>query len=135
MMRQLLIPICLLAGAMAAHAGDYDYLVVEETTGATTVFVSDGLTLTYSSSALSVQPASGSSSSFALTALSKMYFSSSATGISALNATAGEAPVRVYSQGGISLGEFASAAEAARRLPKGAYVMKGKERTVQMMIR
>lgn len=120
--------------AAVAQAGDFDYLVIEDQQSATTVFVSDGLTLTYDDAALTVQPVAGDSQTFQLSALKKMFFSnSSATGIESLNATASGA-VDAYDMGGRFCGRFNSLSEAVSQLSKGVYVMKSQVKTFKVMV-
>ena len=135
-MRKKGLILLLIMIATTVKAGDYDYLIIEKNGGEATAFVSDGLTLTYSSSTLTVQPTSGSATTFDLTTLSKMYFSStgSATGIEALDAMTGQSSVEAFDMGGRSCGSFPSVSDAVKQLPKGIYLMKGQKKTVKVIV-
>ncbi len=135
-MRKKGLILLLIMIATTVKAGDYDYLIIEKNGGETTAFVSDGLTLTYSSSTLTVQPTSGSATTFDLTTLLKMYFSNtgSATGIEALDATTGQGSVEAFDMGGRSCGSFPSVSYAVKQLPKGIYLMKGQKKTVKVIV-
>ena len=109
---------------LSARAYDYPYLVFTNTSGVTTALAADGLTATVNGSMLVVTNASGTVS-FVLTDLASMQFSTD--GINLVdgleNVLQADAPVRVFTVAGLSLGEFDNLLQAAQRLGKGAYVI------------
>lgn len=77
-MKKTLMILLLALTAITVKANDYDYLVILDNSSNATSFVSDGLTLTYNGTTLTVTPASGNAATFDTKSLSKMYFSSTA---------------------------------------------------------
>ena len=134
-MKKVLILFMLALTTIAVKAGSYEYLVIVDNSSNATSFVSDGLTLTYSGTTLTVTPASGSSSTFDTKSLSKMYFSSTTTGLAAINAEVDGGSVQVFDMGGRSYGTFNSITDAIGKLSKGVYVMKGNQKTIKMNVK
>lgn len=99
-MKKTLMILLLALTAITVKADDYDYLVILDNSSNATSFVSDGLTLTYNGTTLIVNPASGNAATFDTKSLSKMYFSSTATGLVSINAEVDGESVLVYDMGG-----------------------------------
>lgn len=78
-MKKTLMILLLALTAITVKADDYDYLVILDNSSNATSFVSDGLTLTYNGTTLTVTPTSGNAVTFDTKSLSKIYFSSTAT--------------------------------------------------------
>lgn len=110
--------------AVTARAFDYPYLVFTNTGGETTaIAVSNNMTLAVSGSTLAVTNDDGTTS-FTLTDLSAMQFSTSDTLTALKNVLKGDEPVRVYSLNGVAMGTFDNLLQAVQRLSKGTYVIK-----------
>lgn len=118
--------------AMAAHAGDYDYLMVQKSDGTAQSFLADGLQITYSGSSATFT-ASSSSATFALSDLSTMYFASNPTAIRDIEAQT-DRLTDVYTTAGIYLGRYAGTEAMKGNLPKGVYIMKNKGVTTKVSI-
>ena len=134
-MKKVLIFLLLALTTITVSAGNYDYLVILDNNSNATSFASNGLTLSYSGTTLTVTTSSGSSSTFDTKLLSKMYFSSTTTGIAAINAEVDGESVHVFDISGRPRGTFNSVAEAIGKLPKGVYVMKGDQKTIKMTVK
>ena len=132
-MKKVLIFLLLALTTITVSADDY--LVILDNNSNATSFASNGLTLSYSGTTLTVTTASGSSSTFDTKLLSKMYFSSTTTGIAAINAEVDGESVHVFDISGRPRGTFNSVAEAIGKLPKGVYVMKGDQKTIKMTVK
>lgn len=63
-MKKTLMILLLALTAITVKADDYDYLVILDNSSNATSFVSDGLTLTYNGTTLTVTPASGNAATF-----------------------------------------------------------------------
>ena len=134
-MKKTLMILLLALTAITVKADDYDYLVILDNSSNATSFVSDGLTLTYNGTTLTVTPASGNAATFDTKSLSKMYFSSTATGLVSINAEVDGESVQVYDMGGRPYGTYSSVTEALGKLSKGIYVMKGNQKTIKMTVK
>ena len=132
-MKKILLSLLLTAFSATTWAGDYDYLVVELSSGEKASFESAGLALTYSETELTVTPASGEVSKFTLTDLSKMYFSNTPTGVEKVQAV-NDGPVKVYTVDGAYVGEFESLTIAKENLLKGTYVVNSQSNNLKISI-
>lgn len=132
-MKKILSSFILSIFSATIWAGNYDFLVVELSSGKQVSFASAGLTLTYSETAMTVTPASGNASTFTLTDLSKMYFSSASTGIEKIHAV-NDGPVKIFSVDGVQAGTFESLEAARKRLAKGTYVVKSQSGNIKISI-
>jgi hypothetical protein len=79
-MKRIMIALTALLGLLTAHAYEYPYLVLQTTDGTVTAVGVESLTLTVSDGTLTVTNSEGTTA-FTLTDLSKMYFSTTSTGI------------------------------------------------------
>jgi hypothetical protein len=77
----------------------------------------------------------GTTKTFPLSELSKMFFSEEATGIKQLPTEEQVVGTVVYSLSGVRMGVFASPAEMQQKLPQGVYVMKKGDQTVKLNIK
>ena len=118
---------------MTTWADEYDRLFVELSSGEKVSFECTGLTLTYSETAMTVTPASGTASTFTLTDLSKMYFGNIPTGVEKVQ-TATDGPVKIYAADGAYVGEFESLETAKANLLKGTYIVKTKSDNLKISI-
>ena len=125
-----------LAGSLAAQADDFPYLTIQATDGTEQSVAVESLKLTFSNGQL-VATNSDGTQTFALSSLSKMYFSTTQTaGISTtISSTPTEGSVEVYSLSGMFMGQFESMTKAKESLRPGVYVMKTKTRTLKITVK
>ena len=133
-MRKLLLFLFLsVATVFQASATDYKYLTFQQADGTRQSFGVSGLKLTFSGGNMLVEQ-NGTTTTFPLSELSKMFFSEEATGIKQLP-TEEQVGTVVYSLSGVRMGVFASPAEMQQKLPQGVYVMKKGDQTVKLNIK
>ena len=111
----------------------YPYLTFESSDGEVLSGEVEGLTLTLDDATLTATDSEGAAYIFALSSLSKMYFTDEATGIQPLASTSQEA-VEAITLSGITVGTFANAAAARKALPRGTYVLKSKSATFKISL-
>lgn len=133
LMKRVILLIGFIVSALGMHADDYPYLAFQNTDGEVTILTANGLTLSYADGVLTAVTG-GSSQTFETSKLSRMYFTDTATGIVSLNADGKPQAVEVFTADGRNLGRFASLQEAAKRLPKGAYVVKANGQTIKIAL-
>ena len=136
-MKKQFITLLALAGMATAQAedNDYPYLMFQTTDGTTTAVASSNLTITFSDGKLIATDANTGTQTFTLTDLSKMFFSTDATGIEETEAETDNEAVEVFTTTGISLGKFENMKEAQSALERGIYVMKSKSRTLKIAVK
>ena len=134
-MKKLLFTTLITLGTLQAQAYDYPYLVFQNTEGTTTVIAVESLSITISDGQLVATNADGTQS-FALTDLSKMYFTQQAdlTGISNA-ATQEDEVVEVFTKGGIKLGKYLNINEAKSSLKPGLYILKSKQKSFKIVVK
>lgn len=109
-------------------AEEYPFLNIEQTNGTITSILSTGTTFTFSDGKMIVTQ-NGTSTSYSLTDLSKMYFSKTSVGIQNLESTEKEESFTVISLSGMKMGKFENMSDAHNKLNKGIYIIeKGKQR-------
>jgi len=117
-MKKILLITLLAATASVANAGDYDYLVVQTTSGAEQSSTAIGTVISFADGKMTVTPTSGDTQSYTVADLSKMYFSSQAAGIS--NIQTESQNNEIYNVNGQRMLNNES-------LNKGVYVIKNKD--------
>ena len=134
-MKKLLFTTLITLGTLQAQAYDYPYLVFQNTEGTTTVIAVESLSITISDGQLVATNADGTQS-FALTDLSKMYFTKQAdlTGISNAGTQEDEV-VEVFTTGGIKLGKYLNINEAKSSLKPGLYILKSKQKSFKIVVK
>ena len=122
-------------GATSAHADDfaYPYLVLEGADGTQTSVSVQSLTLTPAEGLLTARNAEGTWS-LSLAGLSKMYFSTTPTGI-VPPVRGEEEEVEVFTLAGLSAGVFENVGKAQQALPRGVYIVKSRSKTIKMTVR
>lgn len=137
-MKKFFLLLVALIGAFTAQAGTYAYLTFETTDGAKVSVPVEALTLTVSGNTLTA-----GSQAFVLANLAKMYFTetdeSATTGIESMvnglwtidNAT------EIYDLQGkkVKNGELSNGKLSNSQLPKGAYIVKTKEKTYKLIVK
>ena len=132
-MKKILL-ICLLVCAGMVQAGEYAYLVFTNTEGTQTALTVTNLTVTVNGAQLDVTNNEGTVH-FSLTELASMQFRTEAGEWAAVeNVLDGDAPVRVFSISGTSLGEFDNLVQAASSLGHGIYIISDGKRSVKINI-
>ena len=123
-MRKKLLLFMLFIGSMALHAEDYTYLTFETTDGAKVSVSVSSLSITISGTALTA-----GDQSFALSNLSKMYFSSSneTTGIESFTIADWDEITEIYDLKGSKVSKD--------QMHKGVYVVKSKNGTHKITVR
>ena len=134
-MKKLLFTTLITLGTLQAQAYDYPYLVFQNTEGTTTVIAVESLSITNSDGQHVATNADGTQS-FALTDLSKMYFTQQAdlTGISNAGTQEDEV-VEVFTTGGIKLGKYLNINEAKSSLKPGLYILKSKQKSFKIVVK
>ena len=134
-MKKLLFTTLITLGTLQAQAYDYPYLVFQNTEGTTTVIAVESLSITISDGQLVATNADGTQS-FALTDLSKMFFTQQAdlTGISNAGTQEDEV-VEVFTTGGIKLGKYLNINKAKSSLKPGLYILKSKQKSFKIVVK
>lgn len=101
-------------------ASDYPFLNIEQTNGAITTLESTGLTITFTDGKM-VASQNGSSTTFSLTDLNKMFFGTT-NGVKLLESE-NEKSFTVYNISGIKIGEFENTSDINNKLNKGIYIV------------
>ncbi len=129
-MKKLLFLLTFLLGTAAVHAENYTYLTFETTDGAKISVEVSSLNISFSGTNLIA-----GEQTFALSNLSKMYFSSSneTTGIKSLTDEELENITEVYDLNGRQL--KLSNTQELKNLPPGVYVIKGKSGTYKIAVK
>lgn len=117
-----------------ANAASYEfpYLTFVTNSGETTLSV-EALTISISESNLIVTNESGTQT-FALQDLTKMYFSSSITGVNSV-ITQEDGEVEVFALNGVSMGKYANTNTAIEALKSGVYVLKANGKTIKIAVK
>lgn len=132
-MKKLLLTLLIVVASLTARAYDYPYLVFQTTSGAVYSMAVESLTITINGSEL-VATNSEETQTFALTELSKMFFSESTTGVEEVfNSDSGE--VAVYAVTGAYIGNYSNASDAVKALQPGIYLLKTKSNTIKIAVR
>lgn len=133
-MRKLKMIIGALLLTVSASAEDYPYMSFQTTDGEIVSVGVESLTMNFADGKLLLQNVDGSKE-FALTDLSRMFFSSSATTISSIEANCGNGKKRVYTLSGIYIGEFSSLREIEETVANGMYLVKDNNNTTKIAVR
>ena len=132
-MKKILLMFLLVCAGMV-QAGEYAYLVFTNTEGTQTALTVTNLTITVNGAQLDVTNDEGTVN-FSLAELASMQFRTESGEWAAVeNVLDGDAPVRVFSISGASLGEFDNLVQAASSLPHGAYVITDGKHSVKINI-
>jgi len=124
-MKKLFLLLTVLVTTLTVQAESYTYLTFETTEGAKASVSVENLTLTINGTTLTA-----GSQQFALSNLSKMYFSTSdetATGIEEINSASIEEATDIYDLQGHKVSK--------EQMRKGVYIVKTKSRTYKMVVR
>lgn len=128
----LLFSLLFVMSASWLHAADYNFLTFRQADGTEQSFGISGLTLTFSDGNLVVQQG-GTTQTFPLSELNKMFFSESATAIAQPSSV--PTAIQVFSVSGVRVGEFQSAEKMGQQLPQGVYMIKQGDKTVKVYIK
>lgn len=112
----------MLTALASAHAYEYPYLTFQKSDGTAVSLAVESLTLTIADGKLVAQNAD-SSTTFTLTELSRMYFSTESSGIDDIASGAGTASVEVFTAAGIRVGRFPNMTKAGESLSRGIYII------------
>ena len=124
----------LLVCAGMVQAEEYAYLLFTNTEGTQTALTVTNLTITVNGAQLDVTNDDGTVN-FSLTELASMQFRTEGGELAAVeNVLDGDAPVRVFSILGTSLGEFENLVQAASSLTHGVYIITDGKRSVKINI-
>jgi len=131
-MKRFVLVLILMIGISAVRAYDYPYLVFQTTDGSSQSIEAEKLVLTFSGSQL---VATNGTENLTLTVsdLSKMFFSSTTSGVSQISEADGE--VEVFTLSGIRMGSYSSVAQALKSLRSGIYVVSSKEKTIKITVK
>lgn len=142
-MKRFYLSLMLLLGVTTASAQSYDYLILEESNGATTGLKIDGLKLTFSKGNLVAQNAEATKT-LALADMQKMYFSSNPTAVGSV--TNGQAEDLVTIENGTLKVNAPAGAKVAvygvdgrqvkpGKLTKGTYVVRVNNKSVKVLVK
>lgn len=128
-MKKLVLVLFLLLG-IQSKAAEYSYMVFVSSDASETSMAVSNLSFSVSGTTLTVTN-TATSKTFMLSNLSKMYFSTSANGISCLFASSSNGSVTVFNLAGIQIGEFSDYSSLIKSLQKGVYIIKqGRETNI-----
>lgn len=118
-----------LLACIVCLADDYSYLTIQATSGTeSSASLSTLRKITFQGGAMVLTNKDGTTSSYTLTDLNKMYFSSTSTGITTIgNDSFDTVNAEIYTLSGMKLNTSHDA------LPKGVYIMKANGKTVKML--
>ena len=122
-----------LVGIDTAMAYEYPFLTFQSNDGSSKTVSVESLSITVSNGQL-VTNADGTES-FALTDLSKMYFSENGGSTVIANVDTGNDHVDVFTISGMHLGTFQTVDAAKASLKPGLYVMKSNNKTLKTTVR
>ena len=135
MMKKVFMTTMLLTLMTATWAYDYPYLMVETADGEVKILSVESLVLTFGDGKLTAVNAEGTQA-LVLTDLSKMYFSSTPSGIGTADTTSEERQaVDIYSVNGVKMGTFESVTQAQQELVNGIYIVKSKNKNYKITIK
>ena len=130
-MKKILLFVLLMIGTYASYADDYTYpyLVFETADGTKTSVVVTEMTITIADGQLSV-----GGQTFSLSDLSKMYFSTTTTGIANVNVD-DNSFVDVYDLNGRKVLSNSQLSILNSQLPKGIYIVKSGSKTYKIAVK
>lgn len=129
-MKKVLLVLMMMTGMLTAHADSYTYLTFEKSDGTLTSVPLSSLSITISGTTLTA-----GDQSFALTDLTKMYFTTAdVTAIDEVN-TAVNGEVEVFSMNGVAMGKYTTVQEAMSSLRTGVYIVKSNGKTVKVAVK
>jgi hypothetical protein len=133
-MKKIAIMFLLAIITITAKADSYKFLAFETTSGDVTSVSVSNLTMTVSGDNL-IATNDNESHTFVLSALSKMYFSDSSTGINNITTVSQSSPVTVYTASGAIIGTFTDSSSLKSALQKGVYLLKSNGQTSKLLVR
>ena len=113
-------------------ASDYPFLNIEQVNGTITTLESTGLTITFSDGKL-IATQNGSSTSFSLTDLNKMYFGTT-SGIKLFESD-NDQSFTVYNISGTKMGEFKNSSDIYNKLSKGIYIVEKNGKSYKLSVK
>ena len=130
-MKKILLFVLLMIGTCASYADDYTYpyLVFETADGTKTSVAVTEMTITIADGQLSV-----GGQTFSLSDLSKMYFSTTTTGIANVNVD-DNSFVDVYDLNGRKVLSNSQLSILNSQLPKGIYIVKSGSKTYKIAVK
>lgn len=123
-----------MATVVVSYAYDYPYLTFQTIDGSVQSVDVDQLTLIISDGQLVVQNGK-TDATFAISNMSKMYFSTVAAGIADVVADTENGIVEVYSVNGTLVGRFDTMMQTLSSLTNGIYVIKAGNKTQKIIVR
>lgn len=131
-MKRLLFLLVLVLSWGNSFAEEYPFLNIEQANGTITTIESTGASFTFSDGKLFVTQ-NGTSTSFTLTDLSKMYFSTT-SGIKTIDEEEGN-QYDVTSVSGMSIGKFDNLSDIQSKLNKGVYIIKSGQKKFKITVK
>ncbi len=133
-MKKIVLFLITAVASIGASAQTYSYLTFSETSGTETSISVSGLSITYSNGNMIATNSAGTTT-IALTSLSKMYFSETATVGIVINKASKAQPVTVYSVSGVKIGSFTNATALKAALRQGVYVIEANGETSKILVK
>lgn len=131
-MKKLVLVLFLLLG-IQSKAAEYSYMIFVSSDASETSMAVSNLSFSVSGTTLTATN-TATSKTFVLSELAKMYFSTSANGISSLFASGSNGSVTVFNLAGVQIGEFSDYSSLIKSLQKGVYIIKQGRETQKISI-
>ncbi len=135
-MKKTFIAFMATLGVLTAQADDFEYITFQTTDGTKVSMTSTSLVITFENGNMIVSNVI-ENQTFALSDLSKMYFSdeTESSGIDETTLSEDSEPVEVFTLTGISLGSFDNLKQARTTLQHGIYVVKSQRQTFKIAVK
>ena len=135
-MKKTFIALMATLGVLTAQADDFEYLTFQTTDGTKVSMASTSLVITFENGNMIVSNGI-ENQTFALSDLSKMYFSdeTESSGIDETTLSEDNEAVEVFTLTGISQGSFDNLKQAQTTLQHGIYVVKSQRQTFKIAVK
>lgn len=133
-MRKTVIILFTLLGIATIQAEDYPYMMFQTNDGNVLTMASASLTITFSDGNM-VASNGSESKTVALTDLNKMFFASNPASVETTQTEEVNEPVEVFTVTGISVGKYENIQQVQATLERGIYVVKGKNKTLKIVVK
>lgn len=128
----LFVAVACLMAVQGFADNDYSYLTFTKNNQSEQSFPAVGLTITFADGkAVVIQ--NGSTTTFEVSELSKMYFSSVAAGVETLQKS--DAPLTVYNVAGQPMGTFKNESDLNSSLKSGVYIVRQNGKTFKLAVK
>ncbi|MBQ7472482.1 MAG: hypothetical protein IJS97_08690 [Prevotella sp.] len=112
---------------------DYGFLTVQKQDGTEQSFVATGLKLTFSNGTM-IAEQNGTTTTLALSELSKMFFTQTATSVERAKTVAEAGELSVYTIDGVAKGKVSNALDV-QKMGRGVYIIKQGDKTAKIVVK